>query len=286
MLDVGDEHAVALAELPGLRSRSGTSAPGTATGPWCRARASSPGPSGRASTRCTMFSVEVVLGRGDEPLHAVEVPACRRAARTARVRPAPTSEPASGSVSTIVAPQPRSIISSAQWRCSAVPRWWITAAKLGPARYRKAAGFAAEHQLGRRPLHGGRHAVARRARAAGPSRHHSPSQSDPVGLAERVRQGDRSGGRVEHRRVPVGVGEPRGERPGGHPVQLAEQVAGGVAVQLVERRGGPSRPAPGGPRTGRTRGRAGCSGSVPSARLPLVERTRCYSSVTQHITRG
>ena len=54
--------------------------------------------------------------------------------RTARVRPAPTSEPASGSVSTMVAPQPRSIMSSAQCRCSAVPRPWTTAAKLGPAR--------------------------------------------------------------------------------------------------------------------------------------------------------
>ena len=54
--------------------------------------------------------------------------------RTARVRPAPTSDPASGSVSTIVAPQPRSIISSAQRRCSRVPSRCTIEAKRGPPR--------------------------------------------------------------------------------------------------------------------------------------------------------
>ena len=38
------------------------------------------------------------------------------------VRPAPTSEPASGSVSTIVAPHRCSTICSATLRCSSVPR--------------------------------------------------------------------------------------------------------------------------------------------------------------------
>ena len=61
--------------------------------------------------------------------------------RTALVRPAPTSEPASGSVSTIVAPQARSIISSAQCFCSSLPLACTTAAKLGPAMYMNAAGF-------------------------------------------------------------------------------------------------------------------------------------------------
>jgi hypothetical protein len=60
---------------------------------------------------------------------------------TALVRPAPTSEPASGSVSTIVAPHPRSIIISAQRFCCSVPLRCTTAAKLGPAMYMKAAGF-------------------------------------------------------------------------------------------------------------------------------------------------
>ena len=40
---------------------------------------------------------------------------------TALVRPAPTSEPASGSVSTMVAPQPRSTVSLAHFFCSSVP---------------------------------------------------------------------------------------------------------------------------------------------------------------------
>ena len=53
VLEVGDEHAVALARLAGRPGRSGTWARGTGRGPWCRA---SP-PSGRASTRCMMFSV-------------------------------------------------------------------------------------------------------------------------------------------------------------------------------------------------------------------------------------
>ena len=53
---------------------------------------------------------------------------------TARVRPAPTSDPASGSVSTIVAPHPRSIISSAQRRCSGVARRCTIEANRGPAR--------------------------------------------------------------------------------------------------------------------------------------------------------
>ena len=42
---------------------------------------------------------------------------------TALVRPAPTSEPASGSVSTMVEPQPRSAAITAHFFCSSVPRW-------------------------------------------------------------------------------------------------------------------------------------------------------------------
>ena len=57
------------------------------------------------------------------------------------MRPAPTSDPASGSVSTIVAPQPCSIISSAHCRCCGVPLRWTTAAKFGPAMYMNAAGL-------------------------------------------------------------------------------------------------------------------------------------------------
>jgi hypothetical protein len=59
---------------------------------------------------------------------------------------------------------------------------------------------------------------------------------DLEGGAQRVGQGDGPGGRVEHRRVTVGVGEPGGQRAGGHPVHLAEQIPGGVLIHLVERR--------------------------------------------------
>ena len=100
-----------------------------------------PGPSGRASTRCMMFSVTSwsaeVMNRFTPSRCQVPSACC-----TALVRPAPTSEPASGSVSTIVAPQPRSIMISAQRCCRGVPVRWTTAAKLGPARYMNAAGLA------------------------------------------------------------------------------------------------------------------------------------------------
>ena len=59
----------------------------------------------------------------------------------ARVRPAPTSEPASGSVSTMVEPHLRSIACSAKRFCSGVPlshrRW----ANAGPLEYIQTAGF-------------------------------------------------------------------------------------------------------------------------------------------------
>ena len=44
-------------------------------------------------------------------------------------------------------------------------------------------------------------------------------------------------GGVEHRRVPVGVGVALGERSGGEPVQLAQQVAQGVGVGVDVRPG-------------------------------------------------
>ncbi len=58
----------------------------------------------------------------------------------ALVRPAPTSEPASGSVRTMVAPHWRSIMISAIRFCSSLPRCHRMAAKPGPAMYMKAAG--------------------------------------------------------------------------------------------------------------------------------------------------
>jgi hypothetical protein len=60
----------------------------------------------------------------------------------ARVRPAPTSEPASGSVSTMVEVQPRSTASWAKRCCSGVPASHSTCAIDGPLAYIQTAGLA------------------------------------------------------------------------------------------------------------------------------------------------
>ena len=64
------------------------------------------------------------------------------ACRIALVRPAPTSEPASGSVSTMVPPQWCSIMVRAKTFCSGVPSSSITVANEGPDPYMKTAGLA------------------------------------------------------------------------------------------------------------------------------------------------
>jgi len=58
------------------------------------------------------------------------------------VRPTPTSEPASGSVSTMVAPHCWSIMMRASFFCSSLPRWSRIAAKPGPDMYMNAGGLA------------------------------------------------------------------------------------------------------------------------------------------------
>ena len=60
----------------------------------------------------------------------------------ALVRPAPTSEPASGSVSTMVEPQWWSIISWASCFWAALPISYIRAANAGPLLYMCTAGLA------------------------------------------------------------------------------------------------------------------------------------------------
>ena len=79
-----------------------------------------PAPCGRASTRCMMFSVRSCSA---EVMNRLTPSMCQlpSGCGMARVRPAPTSEPASGSVSTMVAPQPRSIMSSAICLSRSVP---------------------------------------------------------------------------------------------------------------------------------------------------------------------
>ena len=67
-----------------------------------------------------------------------QVPSC---CSIARVRPAPTSEPASGSVSTMVAPHSRSMACSANRFCSSVPRSHSTRAMVWPLAYIQTAGL-------------------------------------------------------------------------------------------------------------------------------------------------
>ncbi len=59
----------------------------------------------------------------------------------ALVRPAPTSEPASGSVSTMVAPHWRSTMISAMRLSRSLPFLCTIEAKLGPAAYIQTAGL-------------------------------------------------------------------------------------------------------------------------------------------------
>ena len=60
----------------------------------------------------------------------------------ALVRPAPTSEPASGSVSTIVVSQPLSTMCWAIFLSRSLPLRWMTPANIGPAPYIQTAGLA------------------------------------------------------------------------------------------------------------------------------------------------
>ncbi len=66
---------------------------------------------------------------------------------TALVRPAPTSEPASASVSTIVAPHSRSTANRANCCCSGVPSFHRMVANVGPLLNIQAAGFAPRTKL-------------------------------------------------------------------------------------------------------------------------------------------
>ena len=90
-----------------------------------------PAPSGRASTRWKMFSVmscsPLVMNRLTPSM--CQVPS---GCSVALVRPAPTSEPASGSVSTMVEPHLRSMACSANHFCSGVPMFHSRWAKAGP----------------------------------------------------------------------------------------------------------------------------------------------------------
>ena len=91
-------------------------------------------PAGRASTRWMMFSCrsdspEVMNRLTPSMFHEPS------SLRVALARPAPTSEPASGSVSTMVVPHSRSTISWAMRLSRSLPARWTTPANAGPAAY-------------------------------------------------------------------------------------------------------------------------------------------------------
>jgi hypothetical protein len=87
-----------------------------------------PAPSGRARTKWTTLSTmsdsPLVMKRLTPVMFQVPSSFC-----VALVRPAPTSEPASGSVSTIVQCQPFSMMWGASFFWSSVPRMWSRRAK-------------------------------------------------------------------------------------------------------------------------------------------------------------
>jgi hypothetical protein len=116
VLDVGDVDAVALAEFAGLevdvelRDDEQRQALGADAGAL-----------GAGQDEVDDVVAHVRLARGDEALDAGDVPGAV-GLLDALVRPAPTSEPASGSVSTIVVCQALSMMSLASFFCSGVPR--------------------------------------------------------------------------------------------------------------------------------------------------------------------
>ena len=200
-----------------------------------------PWPSGRASTRWKMLSARscsaLVMNRLTPSM--CQVPS---GCSMALVRPAPTSEPASGSVSTMVAPHSRSMASVGEPLLvirAEVPQH---AGHRVPARVHPDGRVGAEDQLGHGPVQGpGR---------LGPAQLRGQRQPVPlgvhegaVGLAQRLGNPHRAGGRVEHRRVPVRVGEGLGQRAGRHPLELAEDAADGLLVEFGV--GGLARADPG-----------------------------------------
>ncbi|CAM5641612.1 hypothetical protein SANTM175S_01005 [Streptomyces antimycoticus] len=93
---------------------------------------------------------------------------------TALVRPAPTSEPASGSVSTMVEPHCLSTISWAILSCSSVPSSYSTPAKAGPEAYIQ-IGVLEPRMVSAEPHSSERGQTVPPSSSGTPSRHHSAS---------------------------------------------------------------------------------------------------------------
>ena len=204
--------------MPGRRRPRGGPAPG---GRCCR--------SGRARPE--------VMNRFTPSMCQVPSGCC-----TALVRPAPTSEPASGSVSTIVAPHCCSIMSSASFFCSGVPWSCRTCGEGRPGGVHVDGRVGAEHHLGDGPAQRRRGAEAAELARAGPAgttrrprRPRSDFLNDSGSVTECV-------GRVEDRRVAVGVDEGRGEScSASRPTSCSTSRAVSASISL-ERARCPGRP--------------------------------------------
>ena len=192
-------------------------------------------PTGRASTRWMMFSL---MSCSPEVMNRLTPSMCQEPSSCgmALVRPAPTSEPASGSVSTMVAPHWRSIMmlrrSACRGRC-----------RCGRATWRSSGRRRTSRPAGSRRAPARRSPSAAMAGRGWPPSSAGSSRREPLGvhagvvaLLERLRASSTVRGlRVEDRRVAVAVLEGRGELLAGQAVDLAEDRARGVDVDLLER---------------------------------------------------
>ena len=118
-----------------------------------------------------------------------------------------------------------------------LPLRWTTSAKAGPARVHPDGALAPStiSPIAQTQARTGR--ACRRARRAGRRRQYSRVHPGLVALLERLRHGRGAGRRVEDRRVAVAVLVGRGEVLAGEPVDLGEDLARGLAVDLLERAG-------------------------------------------------
>ena len=224
VLDVGDDDAVALAHRPVLGDQVlGHQEHRQALG--ARAVAFRPG-----QHQVEDVVGQVVLGAGDEALDPLDVPG--------PVRLLDGPGPAGPDVGAGVglgqhhggAPLALDGLLSEPLlvRRAEVPQH---AGHRVTARVHPDGRVGAEDQLGHGPV--------QRPGRLGPAQFGGQRQPVPlgvheraVGLAQRLGNPHRMGGRVEHRRIPVRVGEGLGERAGGHPLELVEDAADGLFVKF------------------------------------------------------
>ena len=224
VLDRGDVHAVPLAERPVLADqvlrdeehRQPLGAGAVAHGP------------GQDQVEDVLR--QVVLGAGDEPLDALDMPGAVRlldrpgAARAdvgARVGLGQHHGAAPLAVDGLLG-EPLLL------RRAYLPQ---DAGHRVPAGVHPDRGVGAEDQLG--------HGPAERRRSRGPAQLGGQGNAVPLGvhegavrLAQRLGNADRAGLRVEDGRIAVRVGEGLGQRADGHPLHLGQDAPGGFLVQV------------------------------------------------------